>query len=79
MFDKLYYFLRSLLNKIRKQKCPSHIVVKNHLPDNKKMYVKGTISFCHCRGHNCLVVKFFIDGFYETDRRLYWENCWFEE
>ena len=33
----------------------------------------------HCRGHNCLIVHFYFDGFYETDRRLYWDNyCWFD-
>ena len=79
MFNKLRYFLRYLLNKLRKQKCPSHIIFRNHLPEDKKKYVTGTISLCYCRGHDCIIAKFFFEGFYETDRRLYWENYWFDD
>ena len=28
-----------------------------------KKYVKGTISLYHCRGHHCLIVLFYFDGF----------------
>ena len=72
MFDKPRYFSRYILNKPRKHELPSSVILKNHLPldKKKKKYIKGTISLCHCRGHDCLVVRFYFDGFYETDRIL---------
>ena len=63
MFNKLRYFLRYLLNKFRKSKCPSHVILKNNLPEDKKKYVIGTISLCYCRGHNCITAKFFLMDF----------------
>ena len=72
MFHKLLYFLKYLLNKFRKPKCPPHVVLRNHLPEEKKKYVIRTISLCYCRGPDCIIAKFFFDGFYETDRRLFW-------
>ena len=47
-----------------------HVALKNDLPEDKKIYFQGTISLCHCRGHNCLIVHFCFDGFYEKDRGL---------
>ena len=78
MFKKLRYFLRYILNKPWNHELPSYVILKNHLPQNKKKYLEGTIGLCHCRGHNCLIVRFYFDGFYETDRRLYWDNYWFD-
>ena len=79
MFDKVRYFLRYLLNKLRKQKCPSHIILRNNLPEDKKKYITGTLSLCYCGGHDCIIAKFYFEGFYETDMRLYWKNYWFDD
>ena len=83
MFDKPCYFSRYILNKPRKHELPSYVILKNHLPldkkKKKKKYIKGTISLCHYRGHDCLVVRFYFDRFYETDRILYWDNYWFND
>ena len=71
--------MRYLLNKFRKPKCSSHVVLKNNLPEDKKKYLTGTISLCYCRGHDCIIGNFFFDGFYETDIRLFWENYWLDD
>ena len=76
-FNKLRYFLRHLQNKFRKQ-CPSHVVLKNQFPKDTKKYVIGAISFCYFKVHDCILARFYFKGFYETDRRLYWENYWFD-
>lgn len=35
----------------------------NDLPEVKKKYHQGTISLGHWRGHNCLIVNCYFDGF----------------
>ena len=63
MFNKICYFLRYLLNKFRKPKSPSHVILMNHLPEDKKKYVTGTRSLCYCRGHDCIIANFFLTDF----------------
>ena len=58
MINELRYFLRYLLNKLRKQKCPSHAILRNNLPEDKKKYVLGTVSLCYCGGLDCIIAKF---------------------
>ena len=79
MFESFCYYLRHLLNKFQKKKCPSYVTVLNKLPKDKKKYVRGSTSLCYCGGHDCIRAVFYFDGFYETDRRLYWENYWFSD
>ena len=79
MFNKLRHFLRYLLNKLRKQKCPSHVILRNNLPEDKKKYIIGTINLGYCGGHDCIIAKFHFEGFYETDIRLFWRNYWFDD
>ena len=74
MFEKWCYFLRFFIKRSNKQKCPSYITIKNFLPKKKNKYLSGTISLCHCRGHDCIRLMFYFDGFYEMDRRLFSEN-----
>ena len=78
MFDKLGYFLRYILNKPPNYELPSYVTLENDLPQDKKIH-KGTINLCHCRGPDCLIVRFYFDRFHETDRRLYWNNYWFDD
>ena len=79
MFDKLCYFLRSIRYKFKKQECPSHVTVVNNLPEDKKKYVKCSISLCHCRGHDYIIIAFCFDKFFETRRRLFGDyHYWFD-
>ena len=55
--------MRHLLNKFRKQKCPSHVVLKNQLPKDIKKYVIGTISFCSFKGHDAYWLDFILKDF----------------
>ena len=68
-----------ILNKFGKKKCPSYVTIKNELPKNKKKYLRGTISLCYCKGHDCIIAVFYFDGFYETNIGLYWKNYWFSD
>ena len=36
----------------------------------KKIILRGTISIGHCRGHDCIMLTFDFEGFYENHRRL---------
>ena len=79
MFDNFCYYLRYVLDKFRKKKCPSYVTIKNELPKDKKKYFRGSIRFCYCKGHDCIRAVFCFDVFYETDRRLHWQNYWFSD
>ena len=71
MFEKLCYFLKFLINKFRDQKCPPYITLINNLPEDKQKYINGSISICHCKGRDCIILIFYFERFYETDRSLY--------
>ena len=73
MFEKLCCFLRYLKNRFKKQRCPSYVTLINNLPEGEKKYVNGSISLCHCRGHDCIIIVFYFDGFFEKRRRLFGE------
>ena len=77
MFEKLRYFLRFLINRFTEQKCSTHVTLINNLPEGKKKYISGSISLCHCKGHGCILLEFYFDGFCETDRRLFGEYHYF--
>ena len=80
MFEKLRYFLRFLINRFKEQKCPPNITLINNLLEDKKKYINGSISICHCKGHDCIILVFNFDGFYETDRRLFGDFLyWFDD
>ena len=68
-----------ILNKFGKKKCPSYVTIKNELPNNKKKYLREKISFCYCKGHDCIIGVFYFDRFYETNIGLYWKNYWFSD
>ena len=75
MIRKLLYFLTLFRERFRKQNLPSHITVDNFLPaDEKKKCLNGTISLCHCHGHDCIMLVFYFDGFYDNHTRLLSEN-----
>ena len=71
MSERFCYFFKFLINRFKEQRCPSHITLRNDLPEDKKKYFNGSISLCHCRGHDCIIVVTYFYGFYEADRRLY--------
>ena len=73
MFEKRCYFLRYLKNRLKKKKFSSYVTLVNNLPEGKKKYVNGSISLCHCRGYNCIIIVFYLDGFFETRRCLFGE------
>ena len=56
---------------------PSHITLNNLIPVDKREYLKGTISLGHCRGHNCIILVFYFDGFYDNHRRLFLKKFYF--
>ena len=47
------------------------------MPVDKRSHVKGTISLCHCRGHDCIMLVLSFDGFYDMHVRLFPENYYF--
>ena len=47
--------------------------------NNRRLKIRGSIRFCYCKGHDCIRAVFCFDVFYETDRRLHWQNYWFSD
>ena len=66
--------LRSILCRIfgRKKSCllPPDVTLNNLIPADKKKHFKGEISLVHCRGHNCIMLVFYFEGFYNNDISL---------
>ena len=57
---------------------PPHITLNNLIPVDKREYLKGTISLGHCRGHNCIILVFYFDGFYDNHRQLFFKKILFQ-
>ena len=51
-----------------------HITLNNLIPIDKINHLKGTISLGHCRVHNCIILVFNFDSFYENHWQLLSEN-----
>ena len=66
-------FFKLPKKQIQKKKFSCYVTLVNNLPEGKKRYVNGSVSLCHCRGHNCIIIVFYLDGFFETSRCLFGE------
>lgn len=53
------------------------VILSNLIPVDKRNYLTGTISLVHCKGHDCIMLVFDSDGFYENHRQLLSENFYF--
>ena len=40
------------------------------MPIEKRSHLKGAIIIGHCRGHDCIILIFCFEGFYDNHRRL---------
>ena len=47
------------------------------MPIEKRSQLKGTIIISHCRGHDCIILIFCFEGFYDNHRRLLSKNYYF--
>ena len=63
----------------KKSRCslPSQITLNNWIPHEKRDYVRGTTKIGHWRGHDCIILIFIFEGFYEDHSRLLSENYYF--
>ena len=73
----MFMLCRRLRKKTSSYRIPLHITLNNFMPTDKKGHVKGTISLCHCRGHDCIMLVFCFEGFYDTHVRLLSKNYYF--
>ena len=75
----LILLLRKRLRKKRfTYQIPSRMTLNNLIPTDKKSHMKRTISLCHCRGHNCIMLVFCFEGFYDTHVRLLSKNYYYK-
>ena len=77
VISSLTLFLRKRLREKKIYQIPLHITLNNLSPTDKKSHVKETISLCHCRGHDCIMLVFNFEGFYGTYIRLLSNNYYF--
>ena len=70
-------FHRAFMKKNSRYYLPSHITLSICIPHETRDYVKGKINIGHCRGHNCVILIFIFEEFYEDHRRLLSENYYF--
>ena len=47
-----------------------HVTLNNLIEADKRKHLRGEISLVHCRGHDCILLLFYFDGFYDNHRRL---------
>ena len=45
---------------------PGNVTLIKLLKDNLKEYVKGKIITSQCKGHGCIILLFYFDGFCDT-------------
>ena len=64
--------IRSILHRIFGKKTsyslPPHVTLNNLIPADKKRHLKGEINLVYCRGHDCTMLVFYFEGFY--DKRI---------
>ena len=70
-------FLRRLMKKKSRYLIPSHITLNNCIPIEKRSYLKGAISIGHCNGHECIILIFVFEVFYDNSSRLLSKNYCF--
>ena len=55
LISSLTLFLCKRSRKKKIYQIPLDITLITLLPTDKKNHAKGTLSLCHCRGHDCIV------------------------
>ena len=67
----LILLLRKRLRKKRfTYQIPLRMTLNNLIATDKKSHMKRTISLCHCRGHDYIMLVFCFEGFYDSHVRL---------
>ena len=76
--------LTSILHRIFGRKksysLPPCVTLNNLIPADKRKHLKGEIKLVYCRGHDCIMLVFYFEGFYDNHVRLlskeylYFEN-----
>ena len=49
---------------------PANITFINLSNDNENKNIKGKIILSHCKNHDCIILYFDFDGFYNLHERL---------
>ena len=74
-------FMENFLQNIYEEKVQMFFTFTNNfeqlIPHEKRDYVRGTIKIGHWRGHDCIILIFIFEGFYEDHSRLLSENYYF--
>ena len=80
MFMKIAHLWRIFCRTFMKKKSRCSTFTNNFeqlIPHEKRDYVRGTIKIGHWRGHDCSILIFIFEGFYEDHSRLLSENYYF--
>ena len=54
-----------------------HVTFNNSIKANERKHLRRQISLVHCRGHDCIMLLFYFDGFYDNHRWLLSKNFYF--
>ena len=67
-------FRRKFRRKKSSYSIPSYVTLNNLIEADKRKRLRGEISLVHCRGHDCIMLLFYFDGFHDNHRRLLSKN-----
>ena len=62
-------FNRNTFKKFRKNRAPNNVTLIIFL-DDKSKHLNGEIIIGHCKGHDCIILFFNFDSFYDNHTRL---------
>ena len=71
-------FRRKCCRKKFSYSVPLHVTLNNLIEADKRKHLRGEISLVHCRGHDCILLLFYFDGFYDYHRRLLSKKNYFK-
>ena len=66
-------FNRNTFKKFRKNRAPNNVTLINILYDKSK-YLIGRIIIVHFKRHDCIILFFNFDGFYDNQTKLLPKN-----
>ena len=60
----------NLVEKKKSYSLPRHITLNKLIPGDKRNHLRGETNLVYCRGHDCIMLVFYFEGFYHNHVRL---------
>ena len=70
LISGLRSILRHIFGRKKSYTLPPHITLNNLILADKRKHLKGEINLVYCRGHDCIMLVFYFEGFYNNHVRF---------